>query len=461
MRQAVGTAVEIVYSDNVSAVTSERLVQVQDALKTDVVDLQTAKPVTENWGLQEMKVYTRYLAAGQAEDGAHNQGGNAQHLWADGEPRGQAGKNYLQYRWHLAQATTGGNNASTFAHVTNVPDGLGGVLFYLKLVESSLARALLIDERTAAAVLLVSDDNLPQLKPDRYKALYDARIFVCLSTHSPVKPPNRRWLVKQLAASGGPGVARLDDEPDEIEQHEGIRLAEDYATGEHILVGVPATACAAFKAGDQQQFDVIVVHLGWLETRWQTDADREQVLRSLERFASRVVPTSGRGQTGNRLLKVFPFVSYSTVDDLRDKSLRRATEGRHGTSNPATVKLAHDLYLHLCDSVNERKWTNMLIGPTDCHNALRDGRSVATVARSVSGAGELEAQLRQLQERTDHGDFAAIAVAMRKADEAVAEHRGAEFFQGDGLAADSLSQWFSLTHAVIEPLRDSALKQSQ
>jgi hypothetical protein len=221
----------------------------------------------------------------------------------------------------------GVNNAAIFDQLSHIPPWPVSGFFLLKLVESSLQNVLIIDDRVAGhltSIVAESSEAKWNDENKRHEAFFRARISVSFSFHYHDANGSRRsWLIPER------GIKKLAREPDDVDAQEGVHVRDGKAdeiriAGRKKLKDNDYWSFRLVKCSEPKYFDVIVVHLGWLETQpaLREEISKRKFLRSLEKFAPRVVLTSGRGQTGDPLLRQYPFVSFSTLESclLRELS---------------------------------------------------------------------------------------------------------------------------------------------
>lgn len=212
----------------------------------------------------------------------------------------------------------GVNNVAMFDLLNHVPVGSTGSFFLLRLLEASLARILLIDDRVAKHIAKADGRHCVMWKKSRHKDLLRTRIFFSLSFQYQglENADTRKWLLKLGEPKGLPGSVEDPASP------EGVYVRDSRVQRIVVVSDKSTPKETVIRCEDAPHFDVVVVHWGWLqEQRDHCHLDLLVFLRSLRDFADRVVLTSGRASTGG-VPKDLPFVSFSTIESyvLRELS---------------------------------------------------------------------------------------------------------------------------------------------
>lgn len=240
------------------------------------------------------------------------------------------------------------NNREAFDRLTNVPQGFVGVLSLMQLVEASLLRVLILDERVAGAVLDLTPPGAGQAKRRlRWRPLgessdYGAEIARNLRKAGIYFAAFFRF----TADENDPGlcVLRAEEEVENPLRQPPIGMIQVQGNCA-VSYSEPSTGRAGTRAGDAtaadgksaardgRTFDAVIVHKGlleWLESslgRRGVAFDQKQFLDSLHALGGRVILTSGRGAQMEGPLADYPFVEFAVLESYVVRELSKASLG--------------------------------------------------------------------------------------------------------------------------------------
>lgn len=221
---------------------------------------------------------------------------------------------------------TGGNNHTIFDQLQNVPSGFSAMIFILQLIETSLLKVLIIDDRMASHVVEITKEGNIQFKKPKEtvpliaRRLVDANVFFNLSFNFNGK---KAWLVKTYEQKDT-NNKKILQEGVNIEGNKANKIVvfKDYNLD---LKGKITYTWYTLSA-----LDTIVIHWGWLETLKKDktlDLDINEFLESLTKeFSSRIILTSGRGRSN--IPEEYPFIEFSTIESYAMRELSKYHLGK-------------------------------------------------------------------------------------------------------------------------------------
>ncbi|MEM9488625.1 MAG: hypothetical protein AAGC55_05745, partial [Myxococcota bacterium] len=199
------------------------------------------------------------------------------------------------------------------------PAGISFSLLAYGLVESALARVVIIDERLADAVF--SDDrgilgnhhvSGHQRANPTLKDLTAAGCYPCFSIRTP-EPDDRHFISKAIERRQHALQQRFDPDADEsggtpLADDEGLVCTRDAS---RMRAQGPGQLNAKPRALELPQVDIVVVHQGIIDSLGKSGCWPEQAVDWLNNLAPAVVITSGRGRTPTRATDL--FVEFSII----------------------------------------------------------------------------------------------------------------------------------------------------
>lgn len=223
------------------------------------------------------------------------------------------------------------------------PPGKAGILMLLQLLEATLTRIIVVDERVASACLRDSEENAEApalIISDQGKELFRSKIFIPCSLH--LAPQQRIALVpsprlpdtQPLVKEGGHNL---------LIEEEGLFLDSPVESSLQCFYENPVNnsldTCATSEA------DVLIIHLSIIEQQktrnhWKKLTENESShFERLYRLAPVVIGTSGRGRNmtgleeylpGNLPFLEFSIVQANTYSEISKYHLVRAAFAVHG-----------------------------------------------------------------------------------------------------------------------------------
>lgn len=254
-------------------------------------------------------------------------------------------KGYFKFRQVIGkEEDTEINNRVAFDQMANIPEGFPGILSLLQLIESSLLKVLVIDERIRARVCKITVEGGDQSKGLRItsvpgpmlRQLAQGNVYVAplfLLPKSVVPVGGSAGEVGEVARSAPLFVGDIEswagvliDDSSQIQEIRALECSYD-AT---VKAGKPC------HPGGPPAFDVAVIHIGQLELlQDRYGVEPEPLLKSLRGFATRVILTSGRGKpragtddsSGPAGAAAFPFVEFSALENFIGREFAKGSLG--------------------------------------------------------------------------------------------------------------------------------------
>lgn len=194
------------------------------------------------------------------------------------------------------------NNASVFQRISNPAQGHLGLVSLLQIIEASLLRVLIIDERISELFWEVRGQRCVTKNPVAQRDFSNARLAAV-----PFVKVGRRLFSTVPAAA----------EPESRDEMPCLTI--DGTDAQLEPVENP-------NAVEGPRFDFVIVHLRQLQ-RFASEIRSEDFLRALHKVAVRVVITSGRGNLLEGDLAQQPFLEFSVLEACVVKELDKIQLG--------------------------------------------------------------------------------------------------------------------------------------
>jgi hypothetical protein len=186
-------------------------------------------------------------------------------------------------------------------------------LFLLGLLESSLMKVVIVDERLADAVY----DKEVGFGNGLVDLLRNANCFPIFSVWSEQNGAMIRRFVSETIGQRSEETNKPGWEG--VNREEGLYLSEDPYVGTHVPAVTKSSKVEKF--GKDDAVDTIIIHQGVIDVLhqnnlWQGEDHNDYHLELLHKLSPSIIITSGRGRTIRHVKnKEIPFVEFSIIKD--------------------------------------------------------------------------------------------------------------------------------------------------
>jgi hypothetical protein len=307
---------------------------VNDCVNSDVVLVDAWRVLARSWNEERGELQDRVIAPSA----------NGTWIVYDNHRRGIPGDVEPRFECYIGspagETSPLPNNREVFDRLANVPRGFVGVLSLLQLVEASLLRVLILDERIAGNVLQVERSSETDGATLAWKTSHDMEVYGdALAEHLckagicfvPFVNVDVGGEMRRLSVLRATGTVRW---PFDETSKSGITIRNSELV-ECVVIDVAGggqLSLTAIPLSDHHagpHFDVVVIHVGLLEWLATSAAPFEQdaFLKSLRRLGARVILTSGRGAQVGTAAARYPFIEFAVLESYLARELSKPSLG--------------------------------------------------------------------------------------------------------------------------------------